>query len=93
MLKPKPTTVELEQTDLGTLLGKLASRLRNDGLALVGRASMEASPGDPEYRDLAELWNCLDHTATMLDAIKKRLCRNCALLDISETVSFGKKPR
>jgi len=93
MEKLKPTTVELEQTDLGTLLGKLASLLRNDGLSLIGRASLEARPGDEEYRDLAELWASLERTADLLDAAKKRLCRDCALLDVSETVSFGKKPR
>ena len=93
MPKPKPTTVEIEQTDLGTLLGKLASRLRNDGLALLGRASLEASPADESYRDLADLWSSLERTAGLLDIVKKHLCRDCAMLEVSETVSFGKKPR
>ena len=89
----KMESVELEQIDLGTLLHKLASRLRNDGLALVGRASMEASPGDEEYRDLTELWASLERTADLVDVIKKQLCRNCALQDVMETVSFSKKFR
>ena len=93
MRKPKVTTVELEQTDLSTLLGSLASRIRNDGLSLMGRVLMDHEPGDPDFRDADRLWASLERTATLLDAIKKHLCKDCALQDVSETVSFGKKAR
>jgi len=93
MPKPKPTTVELEQTDLGTLLGSLASRIRNDGLALMGRAYMDSNPGDQDFKDLDRLCTSLERTAALLDVVKKQLCRDCALQDVSEAVSFGKKTR
>ncbi|MCL5883773.1 MAG: hypothetical protein M1377_00195 [Deltaproteobacteria bacterium] len=85
-------SVELARADLAGWLSRLACRLRNDGLALVGRASLESSPGKQDYEDLAEIWNSLERTASLLDAIQSRLCAACQRLDVSERVTFGAVP-
>jgi hypothetical protein len=85
-------SVELDQSDLATWLSRLACRLRNDGLALVGRASLVSSPGQQDYEDLGEVWNSLERTASLLEAVKGRLCAGCRTLDVSERVTFGMVP-
>lgn len=85
----QPDSVELDSTDLAMWLSRLACRLRNDGLALVGRASLESSPGKQEYEDLAEIWNSLERAASILDAVQDRLCSGCQLLEVSEQLAFG----
>lgn len=85
----QPDSVELNRTDLAGWLSRLACRLRNDGLALVGRASLESSPGRQEYEDLTELWNSLERAASMLEAVQDRLCIRCQTMQVSECVTFG----
>jgi len=82
--------VELARTDLGTLLGTLASRLRNDGLSLMGRAFMDSKPGEQDFRDADRLWASLEDTAALLDAVKTRLCRTCCMIDVVDQVDIGK---
>lgn len=53
-MKRRNSTVTLEAGDLYGWFSRLACRLRNDALALVGRASLEARPGEREYEELAE---------------------------------------
>lgn len=67
-------SIETEQTDVATLLAGLASRLRNDGLALAGIACRDAEPGAVEHRDLNGLAGSLERTAALLEAVKERLC-------------------
>jgi len=88
----QPDSVELDRTDLAMWLSRLACRLRNDGLALVGRASLESSPGQQHYEDLTEVWNSLERTASLLEAVQGRLCVGCQTLDVSECVTFGAVP-
>ena len=88
----QPDSVELNRTDLDMWLSRLACRLRNDGLALVGRASLESSPGQQHYEDLTEVWNSLERTASLLEAVQGRLCEGCRTLDVSECVTFGAVP-
>ncbi|MBI5569656.1 MAG: hypothetical protein HY914_06885 [Desulfomonile tiedjei] len=88
----QPDSVELNRTDLDMWLSRLACRLRNDGLALVGRASLESSPGQQHYEDLTEIWNSLERTASLLEAVQGRLCEGCRILDVSECVTFGAVP-
>ncbi|MBI2192012.1 MAG: hypothetical protein HYU36_08515 [Planctomycetes bacterium] len=85
--------IETEQTDLATLLGELASRLRNDALALTGLAWRESRPGTAEHEDLHGLAGSLERTAKVLQAVMDRLCAECRLLDVSEHVTFGKSPK
>lgn len=89
----QPDSVELGRTDLAGWLTRLACRLRNDGLALVGRASLESAPGRQEYEDLAEIWNSLERAASLLDVIQDRLCAGCQTMEVSESVTFGEAPR
>ena len=85
-------SIEMEQTDVATLLAGLASRLRNDGLALAGIACRDADPGAVEHRDLNGLAGSLERTAALLEAVKERLCEECRLRDVVERVTFGKVP-
>ena len=85
-------SIETEQTDVATLLAGLASRLRNDGLALAGIACRDAAPGTVEHRDLTGLAGSLERTAALLEAVKERLCQECRLRDVVERVTFGKVP-
>ena len=82
--------IETARTDLATLLGNLASRLRNDGLSLMGRAFMDSKPGDQDFRDAERLWASLEDTAALLDAVKTRLCRTCCLIEVVDEVAIGK---
>jgi len=86
-------TIETEQTDVASLLAGTASRLRNDGLALVGIACRNSAPGAVEHRDLHELAGSLDRIATLVEAVKERLCQKCRLLDVAEHVTFGAVPK
>lgn len=88
----RPDSVELNRMDLAGCLSRLACRLRNDGLALVGRACLESSPGRQDYEDLTEIWNSLERAASMLEAVQGRLCTGCRTLDVSERVIFGAVP-
>lgn len=82
--------LETGSADLATLLGNLASRLRNDGLTLVGIASTQFSPGEQEHRDYNELATSLERTAALMEAAKDRLCQQCRLININEHVIFGR---
>lgn len=84
--------VETERTDVATFLGGLASRLRNDALALTGLASRESYPGNQDHEDLHGLADSLERTAAFLEAVKDRLCQECRLLEVEEQVTFGKVP-
>ncbi len=84
--------IETEQTDVATYLGGLASRLRNDALALTGLASRESYPGNRDHEDLHGLAGSLERTAALLEAVKDRLCQECRLLDVAEQVTFGAVP-
>ena len=84
--------IETEQTDVATYLGGLASRLRNDALALTGLAWRESRPGASDHEDLHGLAGSLERTAALLEAVKDRLCRACRLLDVAEKVTFGAVP-
>lgn len=84
--------IETEQTDVATYLGGLASRLRNDALALTGLAWRESHPGAVDHEDLHGLAGSLERTAKVLEAVKDRLCPGCRLLDVAEHVTFGAVP-
>lgn len=84
--------IETEQTDVATYLGGLASRLRNDALALTGLASRESYPGNRDHEDLHGLAGSLERTAALLEAVKDRLCQECRLLEVAEQVTFGAVP-
>ncbi|MBI2191977.1 MAG: hypothetical protein HYU36_08340 [Planctomycetes bacterium] len=85
-------SIETEQTDVATLLAGLASRLRNDGVALAGIACRDTEPGAVEHRDLTGLAHSLERTAALLEAVKERLCPECRLRDVVERVTFGNVP-
>ena len=85
-------TMETELTEVGTLLGNLASRLRNDGLALMGMASWEPDPESLEHKDLHGLAGSLMRTAGLIGFVKEGLCQECRLRDVEEVVTFGDKP-
>jgi hypothetical protein len=84
--------VETERTDVATFLSGLASRLRNDALALTGLAWRESHPGNADHEDLHGLAGSLERTAKVLEAVKERLCQTCKLLDVAEQVTFGVVP-
>ena len=84
--------IETARTDLATLLGNLASQLRNDGLALTGMATLESNPGEVKYRDLTELMGSLERTASLMEAVKDRLCQKCRMQGVAEHVTFGMEP-
>ncbi len=87
MAKTKP--VEMDRTDLMTLLGCLASDLRNAGLAVRGVSYRRADPEELEMSDLDRLAGSLDRVAAVLDAARAHLCKTCQLVDVSEQVEFS----
>jgi len=83
------TTVDLDTADIATLLGAVASRLRNDGLALVGMAARSGCvPGSVEHRDLHALAGSMDRAAALVEAVGRGLCRRCRLMGVVEQVVF-----
>jgi len=85
-------TMETELTEVGTLLGNLASRLRNDGLALMGMASREPDPESLEHRDLHGLAGSLMRTSGLLEFIRGGLCQECRLRDVKQLLTFDDAP-
>lgn len=85
----KRHAIETRTTDLATLLGQLASRLRQMGMSLVGIASMEFDPTDQEFQDYNELAASLERTALTLDTAKSHLCPHCRLISATEVLTFG----
>ena len=89
MKKGKPNeVVELDRTDLATLLGCLASDLRNSGMAVRGVAYLRVDPDEQELADMDRLAASLERVAVILDAARERHCKTCQLLDVSEQVVF-----
>lgn len=86
MAKTEP--VEMDRTDLMTLLGCLASDLRNAGLAVRGVSYRRADPEEQEMADLDRLAGSLDRVAAVLDASREQLCKTCQLVDVSERMGF-----
>jgi hypothetical protein len=84
--------IETDRTDVATFLGGLASRLRNDSLALIGLAWRDSHPGASDHEDLHGLAGSLERMAKVIEAVKDRLCQACQLLDVSEQVTFGAVP-
>lgn len=91
-MKRKDSTVVLNVGDLSGWLARAASRLRNEGLSLVGRASLESRPGDREFEDAAEHSGSLERIASVLDALRDELCVDCQAIDISEYATLGIPP-
>lgn len=78
--------VETGRTDMSTFIGGVATRLKNDSMALRGLGRQDL---DVERRDLDLLADSLEHTASLLDVVKKNLCVKCRMLDVVEHVTFG----
>jgi len=85
--------VELDRTDVATFLSGLTSRLRNNALALTGLAWRHSRPGNADHDDLHDLAGSLEQTATLLAAIKDRLCQKCMLLDVAVQITFENPDR
>ncbi|GEM_PF-3417312 len=79
-------TVEIGLMDLSTLLGCLASDLRNTGLTVRALDQGRSRPGDEESRDLDRLGASLDRVAGILDTSRVGLCQVCRHMEISEQV-------
>ena len=89
----KSADIEIMNTDISTLLNFLSGRLRNDGLALLGLAAEHYRPDEQEYRDLDALKESLERVADLLDASGARLCNECRMVTVSETVTFQASPK
>ena len=80
----KAKTVEMDRTDLSTLLGCLASDLRNAGMAI--RGGCQPHPDEGERRDADRLAGSLERVAATLDVVRGHFCQTCQLLDVAEQV-------
>ena len=89
----KTGPVEMDRTDMTTLLGCLASDLRNAGLAVRGMSYRGPDPQDQEMADMDRLAGSLDRVASVLDAARGHLYKTCQLLEVSERVRVNPAPR
>ena len=65
----------VSQTDVATLLGRLADELRGGSLAISGAARQEGHTlGSLQFRTLAGIGGSLDRVADLLDSVAGRLC-------------------
>lgn len=78
---------------MSTLLGCLASDLRNAALVVRALDPRRPDPGDEESRDLDRLGSSLDRVAATLEAVRDHLCPDCALRGVSERFRFDGSPR
>ena len=85
--------IEIERTDLGSLMGILANRIRTTGLAVSGVAHRHSERGAAEYRELMGVVESLEGIARVVQALEDRLCGECRLREVVEQVSFGKGRR
>ena len=76
--------VEIGSHDTATLLSRLASQLRRDGLALTGMAYESSRPGQVEFRTLTEMAAGMERTALTLEVVSASLCRTCKMKPVSE---------
>ncbi len=83
---------EIFRTDMSTLLGCLASDLRNAGLAVRGLDCGRPEPGGEESRDLDRLVSSLDRVASTLEAVRDHLCPDWALRGVAEQIRFDGSP-
>ncbi len=90
--KQNEVVVELDRTDLATLLRCLASDLRNAGMAVRGTSYRRAEPDEQELSDMDRLAGSLERVAVILDASRERLCKACRLIDVSERILLGAEP-
>lgn len=82
----KDIAVEIDRTDLTTLLGCLASDLRNAGQAVRAITAEHASEGAQDLADADRLAGSLDRVGSTLDALRDHLCQTCQFIAISEQI-------
>ena len=85
----KAHTVEIDRTDLTTLLSSLAADLRNAGSAIRGMGYEVTEPGEQGFEDHDRLAASMDRVAAILGGIHGHLCPACGLQEIREQVQFG----
>lgn len=88
----KEQSVEVEQTDLDTLLEILIGRVRSDGLAVLGFAADNYPRESQDHRTLEALAQSIQRTAELLDAARDRLCQGCRMIEASERWTFSASP-
>jgi len=77
------------QTDVATLLGRLADELRGGSLTISGAARQEGhSIGSLQFRTLTGIGGSLERIADVLDAMARRLCQSCRIKEVTETLIF-----
>jgi len=81
--------IELWRTDVVSLLGGTASRLRVHGLALNGMAAIEGDAASTEAREKSEMAGDLEAVAATLDLVREHLCPACRLIEMVERVSIN----
>ncbi len=74
----------LDRTDVQTLLGALADRLRLHGLAALGMAGQEGGRGTIEHRVKVQLAADLEEVAAIVDLLRGGLCGECRLADAAK---------
>ena len=85
----KPEPVEIDRSDLITLLCSLAGDLRNAGSAIRAMGYEVAQPGEQGFEDHDRLAASLDRVAAVLGGIRGHLCPACGLQEVQEQVQFG----
>jgi hypothetical protein len=80
----KNVDVVLEDDDLATLLSRLSSQLRRDGLSLTGLAYENHRPGDEEFRTLTDMTGGLERIALMLESAGSCMCESCRMKPVEE---------
>ena len=92
--KERKQAVELEVGDVGTALGRIADRLRAQGLALTGLAYRTAKPGDEDFDVLDEMAASFEREEILVEMMGRNLCRECRTVDIAvlalSTATIGK---
>ncbi len=82
----KDAVVGIDQYDLTTLLGCLASDLRNAGQAVRMLGTEAAGADGGNFGDADRLAGSLDRVASVLDGVKEHLCKTCRLMTVSEEI-------
>jgi hypothetical protein len=82
------TGIELENTDIGTLLGWISHRLSKEGNSLQALAEMWFDKGEDKQHVFKEFGVSVSTMGEQLLAIRNQICQTCQLKTVNIIMNF-----
>ncbi len=84
----KNRELEIENTDIGTLLGWISHRLSKEGNSLQALAEMWFDKGEDKQNTIKEFGVSVGGLGEQLLAIRNQICQNCLLKPVNIFMNF-----